>query len=98
MSDIDHPYDEDHIRPVPLEGIPRHTWVVTVEGQNPRGITTHMALRPTEDFPGWRFVDFVDNDEGVRLEHNIELIDAEKVTSVVLVRPDGSRKEMVGGD
>jgi hypothetical protein len=96
MSDIDdHEFNEDHVRPVPLEDIPRHTWEVTFQGDM-KPITAHMALRPTESLAAWHFVDFIENDDGDRTEHYVNILDANHVSSVVLVRPDGSRKEMVG--
>jgi len=96
MSDTEgHEFNENHIRPVPLEEIPRHTWEVTIAGRSPRQITTHMAIRPTTKLPGWTFSDFTDNEDGTRIERIIELLDADQVISVVLVRSDGSRKEMV---
>ena len=93
MSDT-HEFDPDHVRPVPLTDIPRHTWEVTTVGTTPRQIVCHMALRPTGDFPFWKFADLTDV-EGRRLERKIELLAQGDVTSVVRVYPDGSRREMV---
>lgn len=97
MSDVQaHDYNESHVRPVPLEDIPKHTWLVTTKTEGPRVITTHMALRPDPTLDAWRFVDFIDVEEGWRVEYTVDIIAAEEVASLVLVRPDGSRKEMVG--
>lgn len=97
MSDPEvHEHNEDHVRPVALEDIPRHTWIVTTADGGTREITTHMALRPEVEFDAWRFVEFVDVEKGWRIENTIDIIASEDLTSLVWLRPDGTRKEMIG--
>ena len=93
VSDTEQP----EFPPVPLADIPKHTWEIVADGQK-RTIECHMCIRPDESINGWKFIDFIENEDGDRTEHFLWIVDPVRVSSLVLVRPDGTRKEMVGAD
>jgi hypothetical protein len=88
-----HEYDESHVVAVPLEDIPKHTWEIKTRGVS-KIVVGHMLLRPTESVPAWQLVDFVDVDDGWRVEQTVDLFAEEDVESVIYIRSDGSRCEV----
>lgn len=89
-----HDYNEAHVAPVAIEDIPRHTWEVRTSTQEPRLITGHMLLRPSEDTPVWRLVDFVDVEDGWRIEQTIDVFRPDEMVSITYIATDGQRREV----